>query len=151
MLELGELYESLGRESDAAEQYARLRAALAHDDGQGVDNALLRGRFEADHGDPAAAVEVLDAAWGRAHRSAAVADALGWALHRSGDPSAALEYAARAVDTGGHNASYAYHLGVIQKALGSTVRRAGIWWRPCAPTRGSRPWPVRPPRRPWTS
>ncbi|MFE3941149.1 tetratricopeptide repeat protein [Streptomyces sp. NPDC059118] len=118
MLELGELYESLGRESEATEQYARLRAALAHGDGQGVDNALLRGRFEADHGDPAAAVEVLDAAWGRAHRSAAVADALGWALHRSGDPSAALEYAARAVDTDGHNASYAYHLGVIQKALG---------------------------------
>ncbi|MEV7851370.1 tetratricopeptide repeat protein [Streptomyces sp. NPDC088183] len=118
MLELGELYESLGREADASDQYARLRGVLAHDDGQGVDNTLLRGRFEADHGDPAAAVEVLDAAWGRAHRSAAVADALGWALHRSGDPSAALEYAARAVDTGGYNASYAYHLGVIQKALG---------------------------------
>ncbi|WP_406160545.1 tetratricopeptide repeat protein [Streptomyces sp. NBC_01005] len=117
LLELGELYESLGLDAEADEQYAQLRRALARDEGQGVDHALLRGRFEADHGDPAAAVELLDAEWARSHRSAAVADALGWALHRSGDPSAALEYAAHAVDTGGQNASYAYHLGVIQKAL----------------------------------
>ncbi|MFE6667742.1 tetratricopeptide repeat protein [Streptomyces sp. NPDC057697] len=118
LLELGELYESLGRDADADDQYARLRRALARDEGQGVDNALLRGRFEADHGDPATAVEVLDAAWRRAHRSPAVADALGWALHRSGDPSAGLEYAARAAEADGRNASYAYHLGVIQRALG---------------------------------
>ncbi|MFI5771703.1 tetratricopeptide repeat protein [Streptomyces sp. NPDC051658] len=117
MLELGELYESLGLDGEARSQYERLREALAQDDAQGVDNALLRGRYEADHGDPDAAVELLDAAWARSHRSAAVADALGWALHRSGAPSAALEYAAQAVDTGGQNASYAYHLGVVQKAL----------------------------------
>ncbi|MFE2931474.1 tetratricopeptide repeat protein [Streptomyces sp. NPDC059278] len=117
LLELGELYESLGLDAEADEQYAQLRRALTRDEGQGVDHALLRGRFEADHGDPAAAVELLDAEWARSHRSAAVADALGWALHRSGAPAAALEYAAQAVDTGGQNASYAYHLGVIQKAL----------------------------------
>lgn len=118
MLELGELYESLGLDAEAGDQYARFREALARDEDQGVDGALLRGRFEADHGDPAVAVGLLDAEWARSHRSAAVADALGWALHRSGDPSAALEYAARAVDTGGRSASYAYHLGVIQKELG---------------------------------
>ncbi|MFJ2584675.1 hypothetical protein [Streptomyces sp. NPDC087538] len=117
MLELGELYESLGLDEEAGDQYARLREALARDEAQGVDEALLRGRFEADHGDADAAVELLEAEWARSHRSAAVADALGWALHRSGHPSAALEYAAHAVDTGGRNASYAYHLGVIQKAL----------------------------------
>ncbi|MGW1846184.1 tetratricopeptide repeat protein [Streptomyces sp. NPDC001966] len=117
MLELGELYESLGLDEEAGDQYARLREALDRDEAQGVDEALLRGRFEADHGDPDAAVELLDAEWARSHRGAAVADALGWALHRSGHSSAALEYAARAVRTGGQNASYAYHLGVIQKAL----------------------------------
>ncbi|MFF3951636.1 tetratricopeptide repeat protein [Streptomyces sp. NPDC001890] len=117
MLELGELYESLGLGEEAGDQYARLREALDRDEAQGVDEALLRGRFEADHGDPDAAVELLDAEWARSHRGAAVADALGWALHRSGHSSAALEYAARAVGTGGQNASYAYHLGVIQKAL----------------------------------
>ncbi|MGW1406458.1 tetratricopeptide repeat protein [Streptomyces sp. NPDC002403] len=117
MLELGELYESMGLDEDAGGQYAALREALDRDDVQGVDNALLRGRFEADHGDPDAAVGLLEAEWARGHRSAAVADALGWALYRSDKPSAALTYAARAVDTGGQNASYAYHLGVVQKAL----------------------------------
>ncbi|MFJ1844736.1 hypothetical protein [Streptomyces sp. NPDC088146] len=118
MLELGELYESLGRDEDAQDMYAQLREALARGDGQGVDNALLRGRFEAAHGDPAVAVKLLKAEWARSHRSAAVADALGWALHLSGDSSAALAYATRAVDAGGRTASYASHLGAIQQALG---------------------------------
>ncbi|TXS61625.1 hypothetical protein EAO76_41055 [Streptomyces sp. sk2.1] len=118
MLELGELYESLGQHGNARSQYARLGETLARDAARGVDDALLRGRFEADHGNPAEAVEVLKAEWARSHRGAAVADALGWALYRSGDPDSALEYAARAVDAGGQNASYAYHLGMIQRELG---------------------------------
>ncbi|MEU6016736.1 tetratricopeptide repeat protein [Streptomyces sp. NPDC047515] len=117
MLELGELYESLGRDDEAQNQYGKLGEALSRGDAQGVDNALLRGRFEAAHGDPAVAVKLLRAEWGRAHRSAAVADALGWALHRSGDSSAALKYATQAVDTSGRNASYMSHLGAIQQAL----------------------------------
>ncbi|MER5361071.1 tetratricopeptide repeat protein [Streptomyces sp. NPDC002785] len=117
MLDLGELYESLGRDEEARSQYAQLGEALARDDGQGVDNALLRGRFETDHADPASAAKLLKAAWARSHRSAAVADALGWALHRSGDSSSALKYATQAVDTGGHNAAYVAHLGAIQQAL----------------------------------
>lgn len=117
MLELGELYESLGLDEEARSQYAGLREALTRDDAQGVNNAVLRGRFEADHGDPDTAVDLLNDEWARQHRSAAVADALGWALYRSGEPSAALEYATRAVDAGGQNASYAYHLGLVQKAL----------------------------------
>ncbi|WP_442809902.1 MULTISPECIES: tetratricopeptide repeat protein [unclassified Streptomyces] len=117
LLDLGELYESLGRDEDAQSQYAQLREALARGDGQGVDNALLRGRFEAAHGDPAAAVTVLNAEWARQHRSAAMADALGWALHLSGDSSDALPYATRAVGAGKQIASYASHLGAIQQAL----------------------------------
>ncbi|MFF9507845.1 tetratricopeptide repeat protein [Streptomyces sp. NPDC014724] len=117
MLELGELYESLGRDDEARSQYGQLGEALTRGDAQGVDNALLRGRFEAAHGNPAVAVKLLQAEWGRSHRSAAVADALGWALHRSGDSSAALKYATQAVDTGGRNASYMSHLGAIQQAL----------------------------------
>ncbi|MGW3089303.1 tetratricopeptide repeat protein [Streptomyces sp. NPDC001108] len=118
LLELGEFYESLGRHREADEEYARLRDALDRDEERGVDNALLRGRFEADHGDPDAAVGLLEAEWARGHRSAAVADALGWARYRAGDPSGALEYAGRAVDAGGGNASYAYHLGMVQRELG---------------------------------
>lgn len=119
MLELGELYEALGLDSDSLGQYARLRKSLARADGYGVDDALLLGRFEADHGDAAAAVKLLQAEWGRHHRSAAVADALGWALHRSGDAQSALTYAQQATDTGGGTALYAYHLGMIERGLGN--------------------------------
>ncbi|WNI24532.1 tetratricopeptide repeat protein [Streptomyces sp. ITFR-16] len=117
MLELGELYESLGLDGDSVNQYDRLRRALDLTKAQGVDDSLLLGRFEAAHGDASAAVELLRAQWAKGHRSAAVADALGWALHRSGDPDGALEYAERAVDSGGQNAGYAYHLGMVQRAL----------------------------------
>jgi hypothetical protein len=56
-----------------------------------------------------------------AQYSAAVADALAWALHRSGDSSSALQYATQAVETGGHNAAYLAHLGAIQQALNDDV------------------------------
>ncbi|MFE6700792.1 tetratricopeptide repeat protein [Streptomyces sp. NPDC057718] len=116
-LELGELYESLGLDGDARTQYAKLREMVAATKKDGVDESLVLARFEADHGDPAAAVELLRAQWRGQHRSAAVADALGWALHRAGKTEEGLEYAQRAADTGVRNASYAYHLGVIQREL----------------------------------
>ncbi|MEU5286087.1 tetratricopeptide repeat protein [Streptomyces sp. NPDC020755] len=116
-LELGELYESLGLDGDARTQYARLRKMVAGAKKAGVDESLVLARFEADHGDPDAAVELLRGQWAKQHRSAAVADALGWALHRAGESEEGLEYARRAADTGVRNASYAYHLGVIQREL----------------------------------
>ncbi|MFF8985693.1 tetratricopeptide repeat protein [Streptomyces globisporus] len=116
-LELGELYESLGLDGDARTQYAKLREMVAAAKKDGVDESLVLARFEADHGDPEAAVELLRAQWRGQHRSAAVADALGWALHRAGRSGEGLEYAQLAADTGVRNASYAYHLGVIQREL----------------------------------
>lgn len=116
-LELGELYESLGLDGDARTQYAGLREMVAGAKRAGVDESLVLARFEADHGDPDAAVELLRGQWAKQHRSASVADALGWALHRAGESEEGLEYAQRAADTGVRNASYAYHLGVIQREL----------------------------------
>lgn len=116
-LELGELYESLGLDGDARTQYAKLREMVAAAKKDGVDESLVLARFEADYGEPEAAVELLRAQWRGQHRSAAVADALGWALHRAGESEEGLEYARLAADTGVRNASYAYHLGVIQREL----------------------------------
>lgn len=62
-------------------------------------------------------MELLRAEWNRQHHSAAVADALAWALHRSGDSQSALEYAQQAAATGGRTALYAYHLGMIEQRL----------------------------------
>jgi tetratricopeptide (TPR) repeat protein len=120
-LELGELYASLGLPRAAAAQYDvlrdRVRLAAAH----GADEDLVLGRFEADHGDARAAVRRLRAEW-RRQPSTAVADALGWALHRTGRHEEALGLAVRATDGtrggGVRSALYVFHRGMIERELG---------------------------------
>ncbi|MFH8799277.1 tetratricopeptide repeat protein [Streptomyces sp. NPDC017936] len=119
-LELGELYESLGMVREARVQYDLLRQRVRQEAAGGVDGQLVLGRFEADHGDPAAAVRRLRAEW-RRQPGIAVADALGWALHRAGQDKEALKYAVIATDKahGGavRSAPYAYHRGMIERGL----------------------------------
>ncbi|MER5882847.1 tetratricopeptide repeat protein [Streptomyces sp. NPDC001941] len=116
-LEAGELYESLGLDGDARTQYDVLRARAAEAGTHGVNEALVLARFETDHGDPEAAVTRLRAEWGRGHRSVQVADALGWALFRAGEPKDALAFAKRAHDQGLRSALFAYHRGEIERSL----------------------------------
>ncbi|MET9809855.1 tetratricopeptide repeat protein [Streptomyces halstedii] len=118
VLELGELYEASGLDGDARTQYAKLRELLGTAKAAGVNESLTEARFEADHGDPEAAVELMEKEWAELRRSAEVADALGWALHRAGRTEEGVQYAERALESGVRNASYAYHLGVIESALG---------------------------------
>ncbi|GGR67682.1 hypothetical protein GCM10010269_03100 [Streptomyces humidus] len=120
-LELGELYESLGLAREAGAQYDLLRARVREEEAGGVDGELVLGRFEADHGDPALAVRRLRAEW-RRQPGIAVADALGWALHRAGQDEEALRFALTATDRvhGGAmlSAPYVHHLAVIERTLG---------------------------------
>ncbi|MDQ0796121.1 lipopolysaccharide assembly protein LapB [Streptomyces sp. B1I3] len=118
VLELGELYESMDLDGDARTQYAQLGELLDRARTAGVNESVLEARYEADHGDPDAAVELMRTEWSSLRRSAAVADALGWALHRAGRTEEGVQYAERAVETGVRDASYAYHLGVIESSLG---------------------------------
>ncbi|KUN83196.1 hypothetical protein AQJ66_20100 [Streptomyces bungoensis] len=119
-LELAELYESLGMERDAEEQYGLLRNRVAQAVSGGVDEELLIGQFEADHGDAEEAVLRLRAEYGR-QPGIEVADALGWALHRTGDDEEALTYASAATDKekggGVRSALYAFHRGMIEREL----------------------------------
>ncbi|MFF7367112.1 tetratricopeptide repeat protein [Streptomyces tricolor] len=120
LLELGELYESLEQPQAAEEQYERLRAAVRQSMAGGVDEELLIGRFEADHGDAWEAVERLRAEW-RRQPGIEVADALGWALHRTGEDEEALTYATAATDEakggGVRSALYSFHRGMIEAEL----------------------------------
>ncbi|KUO18435.1 tetratricopeptide repeat protein [Streptomyces dysideae] len=119
-LELGELYESLGLAQAARVQYDSLRTRVRQAAAGGVDEELVLGRFEADHGDPKAAVRRLRAEW-RRQPGIAVADARGWALHRAGEHEEALRYARIATDKvrggGVRSAPYAFHLGMIEREL----------------------------------
>ncbi|WP_264930848.1 tetratricopeptide repeat protein [Streptomyces sp. A012304] len=119
-LELGELYESLGLTQPARAQYDLLRERVRRDAAGGVNAELLMGLFEADHGDPVVAVRQLRAEW-RRQPGIAVADALGWALHRAGRHREALRYAVIATDKARRgtvrSAPYAYHRGMIERQL----------------------------------
>lgn len=96
-LELGELYESLRLGQAARVQYDLLRERVRSAAVGGADEELVLGQFEADHGDPRAAVRRLRAEWAR-QPGIAVADALGWALHRAGRHEEALRFAVTATD-----------------------------------------------------
>jgi tetratricopeptide (TPR) repeat protein len=119
-LELGELYESLGLAQAARVQYDTLRALAAKDAAAGVDDELVLGVFEADHGDAQDAVRRLRAEWTR-QPGIPVADALGWALHRAGQDEEALKFASAATDKvhggGVRDALYAFHRGMIEREL----------------------------------
>jgi tetratricopeptide (TPR) repeat protein len=101
-------------------QYDLLRDRVREEEAGGVDGQLLLGRFEADHGDPAVAVRRLGALWQR-RPAIEVADALGWALHRSGRHEEGLRYAViatdRAHDGTVRSAPYMYHRGMIERQL----------------------------------
>ncbi|MFJ8086359.1 tetratricopeptide repeat protein [Streptomyces sp. NPDC096205] len=119
-LELGELYESLGLGQAARVQYDLLRERVRAAGAGGVDEELVLGVLEADHGDPAAAVRRLRAEW-RRQPGIAVADALGWALHRAGQDEEALAFALRATDAehggGVRSALYTFHRAMIERDL----------------------------------
>ncbi|BFV56308.1 tetratricopeptide repeat protein [Kitasatospora sp. CMC57] len=119
LLELGELHEALGHPQQAKEQYALLDAEHRLAAANGVSDDLTLAQFQTDHGDPAQAVTLLRAEWQQRHHPV-VADALGWALHRTGQDQEALTYADLALSHGWRNALFLYHRGEIERALGQT-------------------------------
>jgi tetratricopeptide (TPR) repeat protein len=119
VLELGELYASQSLDGDAKTWFDKVRELAARDGSNGVDDALVLGRFEADHGAAPAAVELLEAEW-KAHPSPAAEDALAWAMYRAGDAEEALVHARKATDSGARDALFAYHQGTIERRLGQS-------------------------------
>jgi tetratricopeptide (TPR) repeat protein len=120
--ELGDLLAATGDAAGAEQQYALVRAsaALLKEQG-GVDVDTELAVFAADHADPAGALAAAQAAFAR-RPSIWVADALAWALHKSGRHAEALPYADQALKLGTRNASLLYHRGAIRAAVGD---RAG--------------------------
>ncbi|WP_424213597.1 tetratricopeptide repeat protein [Streptomyces sp. BI20] len=122
-LEFGEFLDSLDRGAEAGAPdgpYAELRKAAARSAGHGVDEEVVLGLYEADHGEPEAAVARLRGEWGR-HPNETVADALGWALHRAGMDTEALDYAKKATELGRRSSEFAYHRALIERELGDVA------------------------------
>jgi tetratricopeptide (TPR) repeat protein len=117
LIALGEAQEAAGRGDDAAATYRLVGEIEGLYRAAGVAAEPAQAVFEADHGDPAIALDLAETAY-QATPSIRAADALGWALYRAGRPEAAIEHARDSVRTGTLEPSFHYHLGIIAAALG---------------------------------
>lgn len=117
MIALGDVQLAAGNAAAAAQTYDVARAEIQLFQAAGVVVDVDLAVFEADHGDPQAALEYATAA----HTSAATvrsADAVAWALHRLGRDEEAAELSAEALRLGSIDPTLRYHAGAIAAALG---------------------------------
>jgi tetratricopeptide (TPR) repeat protein len=110
-----------GAEAERLFGVVRTMRQLAARSGVATDAADVL--FDADHGDPSAAVRSGGELYRRAPSTAA-ADAYAWALHAAGRDAEALAFADRALALGGRPASTLAHRGLIRAALGQRATAA---------------------------
>jgi tetratricopeptide (TPR) repeat protein len=120
LIALGDLYTLRGATAQAAAAYDTVRVLQQLNAAAGMDVDMELALFEADHGDPARAVEMARAAHSR-RPTIYAADALAWALHRVGDDAAAARFSRAALRLGTADALLYYHAGMIAASLGDTA------------------------------
>jgi Flp pilus assembly protein TadD len=118
-VEFGEYLTALDREDEASEQFAVLTTVRQLSAAAGVRDDLEVALYEADHGDPAAAVAAAEAEFAL-RQNVDAHDALAWALHSAGRDAEALPHAQAATALRRSSALFLYHRGVIEAALGRT-------------------------------
>ena len=115
--EFGDLLASLGRQDEAAQQYATAAAQIQLIRANGGNPDLAAALFAADRGDPEEAL-ALARREHAARKSIHTDDALAWALHGVGRDSEALVLSDGALRLGTRDASLHFHRGMIEAALG---------------------------------
>jgi tetratricopeptide (TPR) repeat protein len=122
---LGEMLAATGDDAGARAAFDVVRAQATLLEASGVNTDLEIALFEADHGDPLAAVDAARAEWER-RRSVYVADAYAWALFRAGDPEEAARYAGLALRLGTRSAVFSFHAGMIAAANGDEAAATAL-------------------------
>lgn len=117
LLEYGELLQAAGRTEEAQAQYDVLAVQQRLYATEGSTDDQVAALIAADHGEPAEALRLAEAEWGR-RQSIFSADSLAWALYVNGRYTEAITFADRAAELGWRNASYSYHRGMILASLG---------------------------------
>lgn len=120
VLQLGELYQSLGRNEQAAQQYQVFRAEQQLFASNGVALDSDAALFEADHGNAEQALAIARQGI-KTRPFMDTHDALAWALHANGQNRDALTESDQALAQGTRNALFHYHRAMIQQALGNTA------------------------------
>jgi tetratricopeptide (TPR) repeat protein len=124
VIALGDTQAAAGLTDEAAASFALARAEILLFEASGVVVDLDFALFEADHGDPARALDLAEAAYETAPTIRA-ADAVAWALHRLGRDAEAGSYIEEALRLGSRDPLLRYHAGAVGAALGdaTTARR----------------------------
>ena len=117
VIALGDLYTLTGDGPSAAQQYALVRVEVKLFEANGVNVDLELALFDADHGEPAAALTAARTEWER-RQSINVADAYAWALYANGRYGEAAGYARKALALGTRSALFTFHAGMIERKLG---------------------------------
>jgi tetratricopeptide (TPR) repeat protein len=117
LLEYADTLRAAGRTAEADGQVTLAAAAHTLFTANGGVDGITAAAIALAQNKPADAVAAAQAEWGR-RQHVDVADALGWALHRAGRDAEALPLAQRVSATGARSATYAFHLGMIELALG---------------------------------
>jgi tetratricopeptide (TPR) repeat protein len=123
VLGLGEAELAAGRRAAARRDLELIGAERRLLASAGVDTDSELALYEADHGAPGRAVALARRAW-RAAPGLRAADALGWALTRSGRPAAGLRWAHRALALGSRDPLFRYHAGMAALAAGRRAEGA---------------------------
>jgi hypothetical protein len=135
VITLGEDELAAGRATAAKRDLALVGAEEQLLRAAGVNVDVELAVFEADHGDPGRAVVLARRGWGNAP-SVRSADALGWALTRSGDRRAGLRWAKRALRLGSVDPLWLAHAG-----LAAPHTEQGRAWLRAALAHGLEGWP----------
>jgi len=125
LIEYADLLASLGHTAAATRQYAVVDATARLYRAQGANVDVELSLFDADHGRVEAALAAAKAQINLRH-SSAVEDAYAWALHASGRDREALTHAKAAGALGMRSALFAYHRGMIERAL-KHAAEAKVW------------------------
>ncbi len=120
VIALGEAELVTGRVRAARQDLALVRAQQRLLARAGVNTDVELAVFESDHGSPARGLRLARRAWAAAP-SVRSADALGWALTRSGRPDEGRRWARRARRLGSADPLFAFHAGM--SARGGERRR----------------------------
>ena len=124
VIALADAQQAAGRTDEAARNIKLARAEIQLFQSSGVIVDVDLALFEADHGDPAAALAFANEGYAPTPTVRA-ADALAWALHRLGRDTEAKKRSDEALRLGSHDPLLRYHAGAIAAALGdaATARR----------------------------
>ena len=122
VIALGEAELATGRRAAAERDFELVRIERRLFERSGVNLDLELALFEADHGSPRRALELARRAWESAP-SVRSADALGWALTRSGRPEAGLAYARKALRLGSKDPLFLRHARESTQAV-ETLRKS---------------------------